>query len=181
MEKIILDYNQSGYEFAKAMFTEKNNLIDAIKLTAKNELDLTIEVTDSKSLKENVYKAVETKYKKQNTLNLTGEKLVELMQIDLNSIYNVARLLNGYDAVDLNNEPTKEQFIISVDNAEEMERYNHVLNLIDVILRTRKLTNDNRQLNIFTSNFRDVIRYNVNLDVLEPLPLFVKGNYNSLN
>lgn len=181
MKKIVLNFDKTGFEFAQAMFNEKNALIDAIKLTAKNELDLTIEVTDSISLKENIYKAVETKYKKQNTLNLTGEKLIELMQIDLDPIYNTARLLESYNITDEKKEPTKEMFTISVDNDKEMERYNHALKVIDIIKESQILTNDNRQIGVFVLPFGNIIKYNLEFNDLEPLPLFVKGNYNSLN
>lgn len=175
MKKITLHFDQSGFEFAETMHSEKVALIKAIKSVAKNELDLTIEVTDSKTLKDNVFKAVETKYKNQNLLNLTGEKLVELMQLDLKPIFDTARIFDGYDAVDENSKPTKEMFTLSVENDKELERYNHALKVIEVINETRSLTNDVRHLNNYFTAFGNVIKLNSTFDGLEPLPKFIKS------
>jgi hypothetical protein len=175
-KKIILQFDQREFEHAKAMFKEKDALITAIQLVAKNELDLTIEVTDSLTLKENIYLAVETRYKKQNTLNLAGEKLVELMQINLKPIYDAGRLLKGYDLVNLQHVPSKEDFSISVDNERENERYNVAIQAIEVIKKSRTLTNDQRHLNNYLLAFGSVLRLNLSTNELEPLPSFVKGN-----
>lgn len=173
-KKIILQFDQREFEHAKAMFKEKDALIKAIQLVAKNELDLTIEVTDSVSLNENIYKAVETRYKKQNTLNLAGEKLVELMQINLDPIYNTARRLSSYDLVNLQQIPSEKDFSISVDNERENERYNVAIQAIEIIKKSRTLTNDQRHLNNYLLAFGSVLRLNLDTSELEPLPSFVK-------
>jgi hypothetical protein len=175
MDKIILSFDKDAFEYAQSMHTEKLACINAIEAVAKKELDLVIEVTDSISLKENIYKAVETKYKKENLLKLTGEKLVDLMQLDLKPIFNVARMFHGYDEVDKDNKPTKEHFTLTVDNDPELERYNHALKVIAIINETRKLTNDVRHFNSYLLPFGKIIKLDSSYDALEPLPSFVKS------
>lgn len=174
MKKIVLNYDNSGFEFANSMFTEKNNLIKAIQDIAKNTLDLEVEVKDSLSLNENIYKAVEIKYKSQNLLNLTGEKLVDLMQIDLSPIFEASRLLSSYDGTDENKQPTKEMFTLTVDNDDELLRYNHAMKCISVINETKQLTNDRGNFNNFFFAFGRIVRTNATGVELEPLPAFVK-------
>lgn len=174
-EKIILEFDQRGFEYASAMFNEKNNLIKSIQQVAKNELDLIIEISDSKTLKENIYNAIEKKFKVQNTLNLTGEKLAELMQLNLKPIFEASRLLVSYDEIDKNTTPTKEMFTISVENEKETERYNHALKLIETINKTRSLTNELPALNMYLIVFKSVIRLDGTGNNFEPSPMFVKG------
>jgi hypothetical protein len=174
MDKIILEFDKEAFEYAVAMHTEKLASINAIEEVAKKEMDLVIEVTDSITLEDEIYKAVETKYKKENLLKLTGEKLVELMQLDLKPIFAAARIFNGYDAVDKNNKPTKEQFTLTVDNEAELERYNHALKVIELINENRKLTNDDRHVNNYLLPFGKVIKLNSTFEKLVPLPSFVK-------
>jgi leucyl aminopeptidase len=175
MDKIILSFDKDAFEYARAMHSEKLACINVIEAVAKKELDLTIDVTDSVTLKDKIYKAVENKYKKENLLNLSGEKLVELMQLDLKPIFEVARIFHNYDAVDKNNKPTKEQFTLTVDNDADQERYNHALKVIELINETRKLTNDVRHFNSYVSPFGKIIKLNSSYDALEPLPSFVKS------
>lgn len=175
MDKITLSFDKDAFEYAQAMHTEKLACINAIEAVAKKQLDLVIEVTDSISLKDEIYKAVETKFKKENLLKLTGEKLVELMQLDLKPIFDAARIFNGYDAVDKDNKPTKEQYTLTVDNDAELERYNHALKAIELINETRKLTNDVRHINNYLLPFGKIIKLNSSYDALVPLPSFVKS------
>jgi len=175
MKKIILSFDQSGFEYAESMYSEKLAQIKAIQLVAKNELGLTLEVTDSKTLKENIFKAVETKYNKENTLHFRGAKLVELMELNLKPIFDVARIFDGYDAVDKDNKPTKEHFTLTVDNDKELELYNHALKVIDLINETRTLTNNVLELGHYHRVFGNVIKQNSSFDGLEALPSFVKS------
>jgi Holliday junction resolvase len=175
MDKIILSFDKEAFEFAQSMHTEKLTFIKNIEAVAKKELDLTIDVTDSITLKDEIYKAVEAKYKKENLLKLTGEKLVELMQLDLKPIFEVARIFHNYDAVDKDNTPTKEQFTLTVDNDAELERYNHALKVIELIDETRKLTNDVSHIKNYLLPFGKVIKLNSTFEGLEPLPSFVKS------
>lgn len=175
-ETIILNFEKQAFEYATEMYNEKIALIDNIKAVAKKELDLNIDVSDSESLKQNIFKAVEKKYKEQNTLNLSGEKLVELMQIDLKPINDASRLLKAYDLIDANVKPTKEMFTTYVNNDKEKERYNHAKNLIDMIIQSRLYTNDNRAMNNYLIVFGSVLSINAEQNELKPLISFVKGN-----
>jgi hypothetical protein len=175
MDKITLSFDKDAFEYAEAMHTEKLACINAIEAVAKKELDLTIEVTDSITLKDKIYKAVETKFKKENLLKLTGEKLVELMQLDLKPIFEVARIFHNYDAVEKDNTPTKENYTLTVDNDAELERYNHALKVIELINETRKLTNDVSHIKNYLLPFYRIIKLNSTFEGLEPLPSFVKS------
>lgn len=174
METIILKFHDREFDFATEMYNEKIALIDTIKAVAKTELDLTIEVSDSSSLNQNIFKAVEQKYKSQNLLNLTGEKLVDLMQIDLKPINDAARLLSSYDAVDLLNKPTKEQFTVSVDTDKELERYNLCLETLKCIDGIKAVYNYELPLSGFVTGFRGILTYNLYTEKLEPCIGFVK-------
>lgn len=177
-KKIILKFDKTEFAHAEAMFNEKIRAIEKIKLIAKNGFDLDIEVTNSNSLKSNVFSAIETKYKKQNTLNLSGEKLTELMQINLDPIFEAAKIFHGYDAVDLDNKPTEEMFTISVDNDndKEMERYNFALKLIDTLKEHMIFSNNHFSLGHYLNLFRNILILNSDINQFEPLPAFVKGN-----
>jgi leucyl aminopeptidase len=175
MDKIILSFDKDAFEYARAMHSEKLACINVIEAVAKNELDLTIEAIDSITLKTKIYKGVEAKYKKTNLLQLSGQKLVDLLQLDLQPIFAVARTFHNYDAVDKDNKPTKEQFTLTVDNDADQERYNHALKVIELINETRKLTNDVRHFNSYLLPFGKIIKLNSSYDALEPLPSFVKS------
>ena len=175
MTKITLHFDKDAFQLAEAMHKEKNALIDAIKLVAKNELDLNIEVSDSRTLNENIFEAIEKKYKSQNTLNLKGEKLVDLMQIDLSPVLNLASKLSGFDAIDENKKPIKESYTITVETDKELNRYNHALKVIDLIKETRQLTENPLDLGHFHRVFQNVIRLNSLHSDFEPLPAFVKA------
>ncbi|WP_188050340.1 hypothetical protein [Flavobacterium sp. GP15] len=175
-KKIVLKFDKREFAHAEAIFSEKIRAIEKIKLIAKTGFDLDIEVTNSNSLKSNVFTAIETKYKKQNTLNLTGEKLTELMQINLDPIFEAAKNFHGYDAVNLDNKPTKEQFTISVETDAEMERYNFALKLIDTLKEHMIFSNNHFSLGHYLNLFRNILILNLDINQLEPLPSFVKGN-----
>uniref|UniRef100_UPI00404823AC hypothetical protein n=1 Tax=Mariniflexile sp. TaxID=1979402 RepID=UPI00404823AC len=174
MEKIILNFDKNQFEWDKTYYNEKNALINKIKAVAKT-LNIDIEVSNSSTLKENIFKAIELKYKEQNTLNLRGERLAELMELDINPIIEAARLLHEYDNTDADLEPVKEHYIITVDTDEELERYNHAMKCIEVITENVKRNEKVVALYEYGSAFRQVIRPNALNNGFEPLPAFVKG------
>src|SRR5690606_25672571 len=140
--------------------TEKNALINRIKAVAKETLNIDIEVTNSSTLKDNIFKAIELKHKEQNTLNLRGERLADLMELDINPIIEAARLLHEYDNTNADLEPVKEAYIITVDTDEELERYNHAMKCIEVITETIKRNKRAVALYEYGSVFSQVIRPN---------------------
>lgn len=175
MKKIIVKFYKNDYDWAKVYHKEKNVLIEKIKAIAKKTLDLDIEVTDSRTLRENILKAIELKYQEQNTLNLKGERLADLMELDINPIMEAARLFHEYDNTDANLEPVKEDYTVTVDTDEELERYNHAMKCIDIITETQKRIKKIKPLYEYHGAFAEVITPNDENNGFVPLLSFVKG------
>jgi len=92
-----------------------------------------------KSLLENpldyFYTAIEVVYSEQNTLKLSGLKLVELMQIDISELI---RLADGYEGLRQITKPKKDDFTDYAENEDEIKRLAFSLEYILLITRFEK-------------------------------------------
>lgn len=175
MKKITLEFDKHAFDMATDVYNEKMAIIDNIETIAKNHLDINIKVDKSTDLKDTIYKAIEDKHKAQNLLNLTGEKLVELLQININPILEGAKHLESFDNIEKGTPPAVESFTISVENEHELKRYNFAVKVIDTIKEAKALTNDSRDNSVYMRAFAGILKFNLEKMELEPSPTFVKN------
>jgi hypothetical protein len=118
MTKILIDFNQEGYETAQNKFHDKENAFLKIGLIAEN-LGLTIQPGEV-DFKEGIKKAILEKYKKQNTLNLSSEKLIQLLEIDLTE-FNTN--VDTYEKLKIFQEPNKEKYSYYITDEIQVNRW----------------------------------------------------------
>ena len=176
MKKITLHFDKYAFEMATNAYNEKMEIIDKVENITKNLLDVSIVVDKSTDLKQTIFKAIEDKHKPQNFLNLSGEKLVELMEININPILEAAKFLDSFDNIDKGTPPAVDAFTLSVENEQELARYNFALKAIDTIKQAKALTNDNRDYSAYMRAFAGILKFNIEKMEIEPSPTFVKNN-----
>jgi hypothetical protein len=118
MDKILIYFNNEGYTSALKRFHQKENAFLRIGIIT-DELGLFIN-PDETDFKDAILKAIAEKYKKQNTLNLAPEKLIQLMDIDLKEFY---LSVDVYESLKHLQEPDKEKYSTYITTDEQKNRW----------------------------------------------------------
>jgi hypothetical protein len=118
MDKILVDFNQIDFDNALNKFKQKEDAFLKIGLITES-LGLFIR-PDETDYREAILKAVAEKYKKQNTLNLTPEKLIHLKEIDLKEYYSC---VDVYESLKHLQEPDKEKYSTYITTEAQKERW----------------------------------------------------------
>ena len=128
-----------------------------------------------KSLLENpldyFYTAIEVVYSEQNTLKLSGLKLVELMQIDISELI---RLADGYEGLKHITKPKKDDFTDYAENEDEIKRLEYSKEYILLINRFEKDFGRVFPREAMLSHSPQCVYFNHYLNTYEPNTNFIK-------
>jgi len=117
-----------GFNREQSSYNKKKQLEQNIRFLVKK---LTKQLTNSEFYKDiptNFYKAIEKAYKNSNPMNLKGQKLVQLLEIDTTELFNLDR---QYQAVKDAKEPSLVNFTEYAETSEEIAKYNACKNVIE--------------------------------------------------
>jgi hypothetical protein len=128
-----------------------------------------------KSLLENprdyFYTAIEVVYSEQNTLRLSGLKLVELMQIDTSELL---RLADGYEGLKHISKPKKDDYTDYAESPDEIKRLEYSKEYILLITRFEKDFGRVFPREAMLSHSPQCVYFNHYLNTYEPNTNFVK-------
>ena len=134
-KKIALQFNKKQYDLKMATYKsrlelEKSIIKEISLLTGEWPIDFNFT-----NVLTSFYSLLEIQKKKQNSLNLSGEKLSELLGINT---ANLKSLQLQYEATDGATEPNVEDHTIFAQNELEIQKYNDCINLIKAIKSAEK-------------------------------------------
>ena len=160
-------YNQHLKEH-QAMLETKKQMIKEFKKLLNSQL----EPTNFENIVDEFYSCLELQKKEVNTMNLKGNKLASLLDI------NVSNLLALQSRYNLNTivEPTTEQYTTYATTSEELEKYNICLEVIKAIDKAKKYTLSIGNLNTMTQAFSPMIGFNHLTQSFVPNVGFIKNN-----
>jgi len=117
------------------------------------------------------FKSVEDAYSKENTLRLSGMKLVELLQLSADKFR-----VEAFRYTDLKKyeEPTIEQFTDYAENEEELSRLDYANKLIDLVRTFEKGLGRVFPKEIILSHSPQVVYFNFRSNDYEPNIHFIK-------
>jgi hypothetical protein len=119
MQKQLIYFNEEGFNLALNKHQEKQNAFLRIGIIA-DKLGFFID-PDETDYKEAILNAIAEKYKKENTLKLSAEKLAMLKDIDLTE-FN--KTVDDYNKLKHIVEPDKQSYSTYATTPEQIERWN---------------------------------------------------------
>ena len=117
------------------------------------------------------FQSVEDAYSKENTLRLSGMKLVELLQLNSDRFRMEAFKYNDLKKYQ---EPTEEQFTDYVENEEEGKRLQYANKLIDLVRTFEKGLGRVFPKDLILSHSPQVVYFNFRSNAYEPNIHFIK-------
>lgn len=135
MKKIPLQFNKKAYDLKMTTYKnrlelEKSIIKEISLLTGEWPIDF-----DFTNILTSFFGLLEIQKKKQNSLNLSGEKLAELLSINT---ANLKSLQLQYEATDGALEPNVEDHTIYAETETEVAKYNDCVSLIKAIKSAEK-------------------------------------------
>ena len=117
------------------------------------------------------YECVEDAYSKENTLRLSGMKLVELLQLNSDKFRVEAFKYNDLKKYE---EPTEEQFTDYAETEEELSRLTYANKLIDLVRTFEKGLGRVFPKDLILSHSPQVVYFNFRSNAYEPNIQFIK-------
>ena len=117
------------------------------------------------------YECVEDAYSKENTLRLSGMKLVELLQLNADKFRVEAFKYNDLKKYD---EPTEERFTDYAETEEELSRLTYANKLIDLVRTFEKGLGRVFPKDLILSHSPQVVYFNFRSNAYEPNIHFIK-------
>jgi hypothetical protein len=117
------------------------------------------------------YECVEDAYSKENTLRLSGMKLVELLQLNADKFRVEAFKYNDLKKYE---EPTEEQFTDYAETEEELSRLTYANRLIDLVRTFEKGLGRVFPKDLILSHSPQVVYFNFRSNAYEPNIHFIK-------
>ena len=117
------------------------------------------------------YSCVEDAYSKENTLRLSGMKLVELLQLNSDKFRVEAFKYNDLKKYQ---EPTEEQFTDYAETEEELSRLSYANKLIDLVRTFEKGLGRVFPKDLILSHSPQVVYFNFRSNAYEPNIHFIK-------
>jgi len=117
------------------------------------------------------YQCVEDAYSKENTLRLSGMKLVELLQLNADKFRVEAFKYNDLKKYQ---EPTEEQFTDYAETKEELDRVTYANKLIDLVRPFEKGLGRVFPKDLILSHSPQVVYFNFRSNAYEPNIHFIK-------
>ena len=117
------------------------------------------------------YQCVEDAYSKENTLRLSGMKLVELLQLNADKFRVEAFKYNDLKKYQ---EPTEEQFTDYAETKEELDRLSYANKLIDLVRTFEKGLGRVFPKDLILSHSPQVVYFNFRSNAYEPNIHFIK-------
>jgi hypothetical protein len=131
MKKIPIEFRKSGYDLKMKAFNNKSYLKKLIskEITQLIGIDPADGFNYSNTVKE-FFSLLEQQKKEVNSLGLVGEKLAELLQIDVTKL---KELQSEYIKVSYAILPSIEEFTLYAETEKEITKYNDCIALIKAI------------------------------------------------
>ena len=161
-------YNQHVKQFHSMLETKKQMVKEFKKL-----LNSQLEPTNYENIVDEFYTCLELQKKEVNTMNLKGNKLASLLDINVN---NLLTLQSAYN-LNQTQEPNPDDYTTFATTTDEIERFNACLDVIKVIDRVKKfILPQQGNLSSTTQAFHPMIGYNHATQSYVPIVAFIKNN-----
>jgi hypothetical protein len=171
---LLITFNSKGFDNATKVFQEKKSLESTILQDLElRDLKLPAEQIDQffSDPRAGLITLIETKYKEQNTLNLSGSKLIGLLELKFNLLDSfIEKYLNLKDI----QEPNKEDYCTYTANDFEAKR----LILTNSFIKATKDINEITQVKYgaIIQALNSIVQYNHSTQKLEPNVQFIKDS-----
>jgi hypothetical protein len=129
MEKVLINFNERGYETALQNFAKYKTGVQAVKDVAS---DLGVKVTDKELLGNNPFTVVADKLVKSMELNLPNispTKYLQMTDIDTEPLSKASNVYNQFKS--FSSKPNKEDFNVYLTDETAIERFNLLSGICD--------------------------------------------------
>jgi hypothetical protein len=163
-----LEYNDALYKYESKKFL-KDKITKELKALNHN-----FTFKDCANVIDEFYTYLETKFKDSNPLKLKGQKLAELLEIDLTNLENSVK---NYIRTDEANpmQPITNDFVVYADSDAELQKYNDCIDFITALKKFDKYTLPFTRKQDFVA-FTPFVKWNVNISDFEINHTWIKQN-----
>lgn len=129
-----IKFKKESYDKHLERYNKKEEVKAQLKTELLNIVGDKYEVEDDKLFKDPIgylYECIEHRYKKQNVMLLSGFKLAELMQIDIDAFRVLAYKFNNDHKAPIN-EPNVEDYTVYAETEDEIKRLEYCESLIQL-------------------------------------------------
>ncbi len=163
------------HSFAKSVEVYSNKLtaMQNIKKEVKKHIsNAHIDDKFYKDVMKNFFEMLLAKYKKQNTLNLRGEKLADLLEIDLSNLKKFSAM---YDKLKGVQSPTEDSFTTYAETDEELSKLDATEKLVNMIKEINEVCGIRAYPFEVCSGFKNIIQYDIRTDEYKPNWRWIKN------
>jgi len=160
-------YNEHLKQFQSMIDTKKQMIKEFKKL-----LNSQLEPINFENIVDEFYSCLELQKKEVNTMNLKGNKLASLLDINISNLLALQSNYNRYSV----DEPRIEIYTTYAETPEELEKYNSCLDVIKAIDKAKIYTSPIGNLNNILQAFNPMIGYNHAIQSFVPNVGFIKNN-----
>jgi hypothetical protein len=177
MKKIPIEFNEQGFENAQKRFEQKTNIQKGIGVELKKLLHTDPEGNgfDFGDAVNQFYALLEHQKKEVNTLNVSGEKLADLLGMNVRPL---AELQNQFLKVKDAQQPQVEKFTTYAETEIEIQRFNDCIEAIKGINKIAPYITKSRGIFLqypFLKCFSPLLVWNSKTLKFNPNPAFVKN------
>lgn len=178
MKKIPIYFNKSAFDNATEIFQQKTSIIKQINSEFKKLLktDDTL-IIDYSDLKKDFLSKLTEQKKEVNSLNLSGDKLAELLNLDTT---HLDQLQTEIRSVILSSEPSKDNFTTFAETDAEIEKFKLCAEIIKTAITAHETIKKLRPADMrnYLLPFAPLIMWDPNESKLMPSHTFIKNSSN---
>jgi len=154
-----IEYNEALYKYESKKFL-KEKIVKELKALNNN-----FDFKDCANVIEELYVHLETKLKNSNPLKLKGQKLAELMELDVTQLETS---IKNYLRTDSENpiKPIVDDFVVYADTDGELQKYNDCIDFINALKKFDKYLIPFSRKQDFVA-FTPFVNFNVNMNDFE--------------
>ena len=165
----VISTNRSEYDRAKREYKANERIKEDIRSQVYGITSVEVPAKFFKkrsAMPKTFYKLVEAKYEDKNPLNLDGDKLCEMLKINITTLFAMFKSVQQID------EPNLQDFQKFAESDEEMKRLHETRQLIEAIEGTGvKL----QPFNIIRSTIPQILEFDMRNNKLIPSADYVQG------
>jgi hypothetical protein len=155
IKPIAIYFAEQEYKNHLKKFEAKKEIEKQITKEFKKLLNSQLDPANFENVIDDFYSCLEIQKKEVNTMNLKGNKLASLLDIDVNRLLS---LQSQYNLL-IVDEPKEEDYTTYATQPEEIERYNIAMEVIKTINKAKPYTSTNGNLIATINAFAPMINF----------------------
>lgn len=168
VKRVPIYFNETGYNHELKNYTNKKSLEELID--QEFNIEKQYKVDFSKDIMEQYYAMICEIYKDKNTLDLSGNKLCDLLEIDNSNIISLSSRYRPYSDVV---KPKKDTFTLFAKTEKELYKLDYAKRLIKILNESKEQI-PNTHLTVYLQTFKEVINRGYNSEFIVN-PHFIKS------